>query len=184
MHISDWQLRRANETLEAGGIIAYPTETVYGLGCDPDDEVAVIELLLLKQRPLEKGLILIASDFNQLQDYIQPLTSEQLERCEEHWPGPVTLVLPVAEEVSPLLTGGRDTIAVRVSEHPVVRSLCDTFGGPIVSTSANISRLKPARHAYEVHWQLPEVDYVMAGHCDPKARPSRIIDVTSGDVLR
>lgn len=184
MHISEWQLRRASETLLAGGLLAYPTETVFGLGCDPDDDEAVIDLLIVKQRPVDKGLILVAADFNQLQDYIQPLSPEQLKLCEQHWPGPVTLVLPAADETSPLLTGGRDTVAVRVSAHPAVQALCEAFGGPIVSTSANIAGLKPARHAYQVRWQLPEVDYVMAGHCDANARPSRIIDANSGDILR
>lgn len=184
MHISEWQLRRATETLFAGGLLAYPTETVYGLGCDPDDDIAIIELLMLKQRPVSKGLILVAADFNQLQDYIQPLSPEQLKLCEQHWPGPVTLVLPASEEVSPLLTGGRETIAVRVSAHPIVQSICEAFGGPVVSTSANVTRLRPARNVHQVRWQLPEVDYVMAGHCDPDASPSRIIDATSGEVLR
>lgn len=184
MTAPSWRLRRAVQTLEAGGIIAYPTEAVFGVGCDPWDDDALIDLLTIKQRPWHKGLILIAADFNQLQDFIQPLAAETLKQVQQSWPGPVTWLLPVREEVSPLLTGEHDTIAVRVSAHPLVRELCEAFGGAIVSTSANIAGLRPAKNVHQVRWQLPEVDYVLPGALGGATKPSEIRDARTGAKLR
>ncbi len=178
------RLRRAVHTLESGGIIAYPTEAVFGVGCDPWDDDALIELLDLKQRPWEKGLILIASDFNQLQEFIQPVEAETLQQLQQSWPGPVTWLLPAREEVSPLLTGEHDTIAVRVTAHPLTRRLCEAFGGAIVSTSANITGLRPAKNVHQVRWQLPELDYVLPGALGGATQPSQIRDARTGAILR
>lgn len=184
MMSNNWRLRRAVQTLNDGGIIAYPTEAVYGLGCDPWDEEALIELLLLKQRPWEKGLILIASDFNQLQDFIQPVDADMLKQLQQTWPGPVTWLLPVREEVSALLTGDHDCIAVRVTAHPLTRQLCEAYGGPVVSTSANITGLRPAMNVHQVRWQLPDVDYVLPGSLGGASQPSQIRDARTGEILR
>ncbi|MTI63539.1 Sua5/YciO/YrdC/YwlC family protein [Methylophaga sp.] len=180
----NWRLRRAVETLEAGGIIAYPTEAVYGVGCDPWDEDALLDLLEIKQRPWEKGLILIASDFNQLQDFIQPVPADILKQLQQSWPGPVTWLLPVRDEVSELLTGVHDTIAVRVTAHQQTRDLCEAFGGAIVSTSANVAGVRPAKNVHQVRWQLPGLDYVMPGSLGGATRPSQIRDARTGAILR
>jgi L-threonylcarbamoyladenylate synthase len=95
--MSSWSIRQAVKTIRKGGVIAYPTEAVFGLGCDPWDEMAVARILDIKQRPWQKGLILIASDFNQLTDFIAPLSTETLQQLEDTWPGPVTWLLPAAE---------------------------------------------------------------------------------------
>lgn len=181
---SQFKLRQALLTLEAGGIIAYPTEAIYGIGCDPEDDDALLEILWLKQRPPEKGLILIAADFNQLQDYIEPLPVDVLTKVLDSWPGANTWLVPVKPDVSPLLTGGRQTLAVRVTDHPIAAELCRQFGGPLVSTSANLNGLKPAKNAYQVRWQLPEVDYVMTGPCGGLKKPSTIRDAMTNEVLR
>jgi L-threonylcarbamoyladenylate synthase len=165
-------------------VIAYPTEAVYGIGCDPWNEDAVATVLELKQRPWHKGLILVASNFNQLQEFIQPVSATLLAELQQTWPGPVTWVLPVRDNVPAWITGEHDTIAVRVSAHPLVQQLCDAFGGAIVSTSANLSGLKPARTAYQVRWQLPEVDFVFAGNVGGADKPSQIRDGKSGAILR
>ncbi|MDT8311084.1 MAG: Sua5/YciO/YrdC/YwlC family protein [Methylophaga sp.] len=183
-NFSQFKLRQALLTLEAGGTIAYPTEAIYGVGCDPEDDDALLEILWLKQRPPEKGLILIAADFNQLQDYIEPLSADVLKKMLNSWPGPNTWLVPVKPDVSPLVTGGRDTIAVRVTDHPIAAELCRQFGGPLVSTSANLTGLKPAKNAYQVRWQLPEVDYVMTGPCGGLKQPSNIRDALTDEVLR
>jgi L-threonylcarbamoyladenylate synthase len=182
--MSYWKLKNAVDTLELGGVIAYPTEAVYGLGCDPEDEDAVLEILEIKQRPWEKGLILIAADFNQLQDYIEPVEADLLEQLEQSWPGPVTWVLPAREEVSPLLRGEHNTIAVRVTAHRQTAELCRLFGGPIVSTSANIAGQPPARTAHQVRWKVPGVDYVLSGSCSGSDKPTQIRDGLSGAILR
>lgn len=181
---SQFKLRQALLTLEAGGIVAYPTEAIYGIGCDPEDDDALLEILWLKQRPPEKGLILIAADFNQLQDYIEPLPAEVLSKVLKSWPGANTWLVPVKQDVSPLLTGGRQTLAVRVTDHPIAAELCRQFGGPLVSTSANLTGLKPAKNAFQVRWQLPEVDYVMTGPCGGLKQPSTIRDAMTNEVLR
>ena len=122
--------------LKQGEVIGYPTEGVFGVGCDPDNQAAVYKLLALKQRPIEKGLILIAADYEQLLPYIDAsqLTPLQLQAVMATWPGPVTWVMPTQPHVAAFLTGQFSTIAVRVSDHPLVQQLCREFGKPITST--------------------------------------------------
>jgi L-threonylcarbamoyladenylate synthase len=180
----NWRLRQAVRTLQRGGIIAYPTEAVFGIGCDPWNEAAVLELLALKQRSWTKGLILIASDFNQLQAFIKPVSPEVLQQLQQSWPGPMTWLLPARKEVPRYLTGLHDSIAVRVTAHPLASRLCEAFGGAIVSTSANLSGLRPARNVHQVRWQLPELDYVLPGACGGAAKPSQIRDAISGEIIR
>lgn len=171
--------------LKQGGVIAYPTEAVFGLGCDPDNEAALDRLLKIKQRPAEKGLIIIASSIEQLEPYIQPLTSEQLNKLAASWPGPVTWLLPVKAAVSGLLRGIHSTIATRVTSHPVASELCRQFGKPVVSTSANIVGQEPARSVGEVNKQFGDVlDYVLDGEVDRKARPSEIRDLITDKIIR
>jgi len=129
--------------IKAGELIAYPTEAIYGLGCDPRNQAALSQLLELKSRASNKGLILVASDTTQLEPFIDTHNPTLLERASSSWPGPVTWIMPAAKRCHPLLTGGRPTIAVRVSDHPVVRELCTLCEHALVSTSANISGEKP-----------------------------------------
>ena len=182
--MSGFRLRQAVQILNAGGLVAYPTEAVYGLGCDPWNAEAVQRLLALKQRPWQKGLILIAADFNQLQDFIQPLSATTLAQLQQTWPGPVTWLLPARDTVPDWLTGEHDTIAVRVSAHPVVQDLCRAFAGAIVSTSANLTGLVPARAAYQVRWQLPQIDFVLPGNVGGAKNPSQIRDAQTGEIIR
>jgi L-threonylcarbamoyladenylate synthase len=182
--MSSWTIRQAVRTLRSGGVIAYPTEAVFGLGCDPWDETAVLKLLDIKQRPWHKGLILIASDFNQLTDFIAPLTPETLKQIEATWPGPVTWLLPAKDTTPDYLTGQHDTIAVRVTAHPIARELCQAAGHALVSTSANIAGLTPANTLRQVRWQLPNIDTIVAGHCGEATQPSQIRDAETGALIR
>jgi L-threonylcarbamoyladenylate synthase len=170
--------------LRAGGIVAYPTEAVYGLGCDPLNQDAVYRLLAIKQRPLEKGLILIASRFEQLAPFVQPPADEVRRRLRETWPGPVTWLLPAAPATPHWLRGTHRSLAVRVTAHPLAAALCDAFGGPIVSTSANPAGRPPARSALQARLRCPGVDMVMHGATGRLARPTPIRDAVSGAVLR
>lgn len=133
---SPFKIKAAVRHLKAGAIVAYPTEAVYGLGCDPLNEAAVMSLLDIKQRPIEKGLILIASSLAQLSPYLV-LDQTLLQRITATWPGPVTWVIPAQSWVPYWLTGAHDSLAVRVTSHPIALDLCAQFGGPLVSTSAN-----------------------------------------------
>ena len=172
--------------LRAGGVIAHPTEAVYGLGCDPDDEQAVRRILALKRRPAAKGLILIAADFEQLRPWLLPLGTADLERVRAAWPGPVTWLLPARPEVPRWLRGDHDTLAVRVTAHPLSAQLCRAFGKPLVSTSANRASRPPARTALAVRRQLGRrgVDLILNGRLGGSSRPSEIRDLASGRVIR
>lgn len=178
------QLRLAARVLRRGGIVGYPTEGVYGLGCDPLHGEVVLRLLALKRRPFEKGLILIGATFAQLAPFARP-DAGQLARASAAWPGPVTWVLPAAPGVPPWLTGGRDSIAVRVTAHPTAAALCRSFGGALVSTSANVSGRPPARSGLGVRKVFGSaVEMVVSGAERTRPRPSEIRDASTGRVLR
>ncbi|MFM5416230.1 Sua5/YciO/YrdC/YwlC family protein [Aeromonas dhakensis] len=173
--------------LQHDGVIAYATEAVFGLGCDPDSEAAVQRLLAIKQRPVEKGLILIAADLAQLQDYIDldQLTSEQLARVEASWPGPFTWIMPARPDTPAWLTGQFDTLAVRVTAHPQVQALCCAFGKPLVSTSANLTGEEPARRVADIGELLAsQLAYILPGEVGGQANPSEIKDARTGAVIR
>ena len=176
-----------------GGVVAYPTEAVFGLGCDPSNTAAVARLLKAKQRDRNKGLILVASRQAQLNAYMASVTAEQQQRLDKAWPGPVTFIVPTAEGASTILTGARKTIAVRVSQHPIVVALCDACGSALVSTSANLSGRTPFRT--ETEWltasrtgtdrQLFEhIDMLLLGKVGTRDKPSDIIDLQTGQHLR
>lgn len=172
--------------LRQSAVIAYPTEAVFGLGCDPDSEAAVMQLLALKRRPVDKGLILIAADYLQLTPYIadEQLSPQQKERMFSHWPGPVTWVLPARQDTPRWLTGRFSSLAVRVSDHPDVVALCRAFAKPLVSTSANLSGLPPCRNVAEVLAQFGEDFPVLAGETGGRQNPSEIRDVLTGELIR
>lgn len=174
------------ETLKQQQVIAYPTEAVFGVGCDPDSEVAVNRLLTLKQRPVEKGLILIAASFEQLKPYIDDtaLHEEQRETVFSCWPGPVTFVFPAKPSTPRWLTGKFDSLAVRVTDHPLVVQLCKAFGKPLVSTSANLTGLPPCRTAQEVLEQFGDAFPVLKGSTGGRQNPSEIRDALTGELFR
>jgi L-threonylcarbamoyladenylate synthase len=170
----------------SGQTIAYPTEAVFGLGCDPDNDEAIARILSIKTRPQDKGVILIASQLAQLTRYvdISALTTEQWDTVQATWPGPYTWIIPKRTEVSELLSGGRATLAVRLSAHPVVRQLCDAVDKPMVSTSANPSGLEPARDIHKIAEYFADSVFVVDGPVDRTAQPSKIQDAVTGQVLR
>ena len=181
---SPYRLRLAARTLRAGGVIAYPTEAVFGLGCDPLNRDAVMRLLHIKQRPVAKGLILIASEFAQLRPYVQTPDAALQRRLEADWPGPVTWLLAARAETPRWLRGTHDSIAVRVTAHRGAAALCDAFGGALVSTSANLRARPPARSALQVRRRCPGVDLILNGPTDGRRRPSEIRDARNGELIR
>lgn len=186
MHkINSWKIRQACHVLEAGGVIAYPTEAVYGLGCDPLNAAAVYRILSIKQRPVHKGLILVAANLQQLKPYIQPLTDEQSMRIQQSWPGPTSWIVPVNPEVPIWIRGTHSSLAVRVSAHPVVHALCEAIGGPIISTSANRSGLAPARSTLQIRQSLfIQPDFILNAPLGGADKPSEIRDLISGNIIR
>jgi len=178
---------KAADILRDGGVIAYATEAVFGLGCDPQNQAAIKKLLELKQRPVDKGLILIAGDEVQLHPYLDLPSIDAVvwQRVRASWPGPVTWLLPAAPGIPSLLRGDHATLAVRVSAHPQVAALCRSFGGALVSTSANLSGHAPARSASEVSEQFNDLlDAILPGETGGAEKPSEIRDARTGRILR
>jgi len=182
----DNQFNAVLDALKRQQVVAYPTEAVFGLGCDPDSEQAVEALLSLKQRPREKGLILIADDYQQVAPYIDDtqLSLAQKQRIWATWPGPVTWVMPAKKTTPDWLTGQFSSLAVRVTDHVLVKQLCRAFGKPLVSTSANLSGLSPCRDAEEVVAQFGQTFPVLRGDVGGRKNPSEIRDALSGNVIR
>jgi L-threonylcarbamoyladenylate synthase len=169
----------------AGGVIAYPTEAVYGIGCLPFDEAALLRVLAIKQRTARKGLIVVAATVEQLEPLAILPAGAIGREIRDRWPGPYTWIVPARAHVPALLTGGRPTIAVCVSDHPVVQRLCRRTGSALVSTSANFSGSAPARTALAVRRRLGgHLDYVLAGELGKAARPTEIRAAATGRVLR
>lgn len=185
MPINPWQLRHARRTIRRGGIIAYPTEGVYGLGCDPLNDRAVKRLLAIKHRPRDRGFIVIASAREQLAPFIRPLPDIVAKRVADTWPGPVTWILPAQANLPDWLTGGRQTIAARISAHPLVRALCQTCDRALISTSANLSGHRPAYSPLTVRRRMGQaVDFILAGPLGGRSKPTEIRDAVSARVIR
>jgi L-threonylcarbamoyladenylate synthase len=176
-------LARAVDVLLRGGVIAYPTEGVFGLGCLPDDHQAVQRVVEIKQRDAAKGLILIAANIEQLDGWLDLPVGKTLPEPEPQHP--VTWIVPAGPMVTPLLRGEHESIAVRLTTNPTAKALCEAVDSPLVSTSANLSGKPTARNRYVLHRQFAGVvDYVVPGDCGPASGPSEIRDLVSGRVLR
>lgn len=168
------KLQQALECLNQQGVIAYPTESVWGLGCLPEHEKALEKILSIKSRSWQKGLILVAANWPQLENWIEPLTQKQWQKIQAPQPRPTTWLLPCPDSISKNLRGIHKTLAVRVSEHSLIKALCEQ-AGPIVSTSANLQGLEPAKTALEVHKQFGgKLDYILAGELGSYGQPSNI----------
>ena len=177
----------ASPALRAGGVIAYPTEAVWGLGCDPANEAAVLKLLQLKQRAVEKGMILVAADLAQLEDWVRiyALPAERRAEVLASWPGANTWILPAGPRAPRWITGEHTGIAVRVSAHPLVAALCRAWGGPLVSTSANLAGQPPARSRAGLDPNLlRDLDGLVDGATGGLDQPTPIRDALTGHVLR
>lgn len=180
-----WRVARAARVVAAGGVVAYPTEGVYGLGCEPLDADAVARVRALKGRPDSKGFVLIASDPADLVGWLAPAGPAQWDRVLASWPGPVTWVVRARAWVPRWLTGGSGRLAVRVTSHPLARALAEAVGGPIVSTSANRVGAPPARSALSVRLRFgARVDAILAGALGGALGSSEIRDADTGAVLR
>lgn len=173
------------ERLRDGGVVAYPTEAVFGLGCDPFDEGAVERVLGLKGRARGQGLILLADDLRRLDELIQPAEPAQLARAQATWPGPVTWLFPASQRVPVWITGGRETVAVRVTAHPTAAALSQRFDGPLVSTSANLSGRPSIRDVAELERAFDGlIDGLVEGELGGLPRPTEIRDAATGALVR
>lgn len=174
----------ARAYLEAGKVIAYPTEGVWGIGCNPFDRRAVQRLLKIKGRVPDKGLILVAGSLAEVEPLLAGLPPGLYAKLQQSWPGPVTWLVPDNGVAPAWIRGKHDAVALRVSDHPVIREICQRFGGPIVSTSANRAGQPVARHPWQIRRQLPEVDLVVHGELGGRGRPSQIRDLVTDQLIR
>lgn len=178
-------LRDSVRVLHQGGVIAYATESVWGLGCDPFNQAAVERIMAIKGRDREKGLIVIAADMDQILPLLGELSLAQRGLLGNTWPGPVTWLAPVTAAVPGWLKGKHPTLALRVSAHPGVQQLCRAFGGPLVSTSANRSGRPPAKTALQVKMRMGHaVDAILPGTVGGARKPTEIRDLATLRVIR
>ena len=178
----DFQL--AVNALHQGEIIAYPTEGVYGLGCDPLNEKAVTRLCQIKQRQLSQGVIVIAASWEQVSPWTQDIEEQRLQTILARWPGPITWVFPASNKAPSWICGKHTSIALRITAHPVAQALCQQFG-PIVSTSANVHQQSPAQDAQSVQTIFKnKIATVVAGQIGSLSGPTPIWDAVTGKQLR
>jgi L-threonylcarbamoyladenylate synthase len=182
---SGFKIHLAAHHIRRGGIIAYPTEAVYGLGCDPFNGAAVLRLLELKKRLINKGLIIIAADFAQIEPFILPLLPPQLSQLQQSWPGPATWLIPAKPNLPRWILGEHRRIALRLTAHPVAHALCKAAGHAIVSTSANVSRQPPAKSPLTVRRYFhDQLDYILTGPLGGLDKPTPITDLLTGQPIR
>jgi len=182
--VSNFRVRNAARILESGGVIAYPTEGVYGIGCLPHNLDAVERILDIKGRKSAAGLILIAARPALLAGWILP-DREEFAALIQPTSHPTTWIVTANPAVSPLLTGGRSTLAVRITDHPLAAALSDLIDGPLVSTSANRSGKPTARSGLEARLKLGlSLDGVLYGPLGSAASPSEIRMAKGNQVIR
>ena len=182
--VSSWRVQQMAQVVRRGGVIAYPTEAVWGLGCDPWDSTAVFRLLELKQRPMSKGLILVADNIRQFDFLLAGLPQIWQDQLASTWPGPTTWLVPHQNRLPEWITGGHPGVAIRVSDHPLVRDLC-ALTGPLVSTSANPSGRPPALSRLRIEQYFAgQLDGVLDGRLGGRKNPSQIRDLLSGAQVR
>ncbi len=180
-----FRISYAVNCLQQGGVIAYPTEAVWGLGCDPMNEQAVASLLALKGRSEAKGLILIASSMEQLSPFLRGLDAGQRQVLKDSWPAATTWLVPDNGFAPAWIKGDFDSVALRVTAHPVAQSLCEAFGGPIVSSSANLQGKIPAKTRQRVQQYFPSsLATIVPGQAGKNAKPTQIKDLLSGATIR
>jgi L-threonylcarbamoyladenylate synthase len=182
--VNSWRVKQAAKAVRAGAVIAYPTEAVWGLGCDPWDEEAVNRLLMIKGRLMDKGLILVADNIRQFDFLFEDFPELWMDRMASTWPGPNTWLVPHQNLLPLWITGQHETVALRVSDHPLVRDLCAAVG-PLVSTSANPQGRPAARTRLRVQQYFSgQIDYVLGGNLGGRKNPSVIRDLATGHVVR
>lgn len=172
-------MERAVQVLKSGGVIAYPTETFYGLGARADSQKAIERIFEIKKRKEENPLLIIISSEDMLKDFVSDIPDTARELIKRFWPGGLTIVFRAKDTVLPLLTGGTGKIGIRLSSHPIARSIVDRLGVPITGTSANISGQAPPTTPEEVMKTIgTELDLIVDGGKTKGEKPSTLVDVT------
>lgn len=177
--------RLASRILLRGGVIAYPTEGVWGFGCLPRNEQGARRILKIKGRSAAKGMILVAARISQFSDYIEGLTQDQLDLLAASWPGPVTWLVPDNGSTPEWIVGDHDTVALRVSAHPIIQSICTQTKSALISTSANIAGRAPAQNSLQIRRSFGNVlDYIYPGELSQPGKPTEIRHLVDNSVVR
>lgn len=178
-------IKKAVQLLKSGDVIAYPTESVYGFGCDPFNPDAVAKLLQLKNREIKKGFILVATEWEQVEHLVAQVSPMLLSQIQNSWPGPTTWIFPVDPSVPEWICGNNGNIAIRISDHPIIRDICNAFDGPIISTSANTKGNIPTRDYFTTKMLFQnDVAFIVEGKTGGLRKPTTIKDAITGDILR
>lgn len=174
------------DIIRQGGLIAYPTEAVFGLGCDPRNQAAVQRLLFIKQRSIEKGLIVIAAQHSQLSDYIVLPDRALAVQLAQTWPGATTWLIEASQSAPVWIRGSHSTIAVRVSAHPACQQLCLATQSALVSTSANPTSYEPARTIATLcdYFSDTDIDAIFDAPLGQSLQPTEIRDSRSNRIIR
>ena len=178
------RISQAIEIVRQGGVIVYSTDTVLGLGCDPNNQIAVEKILWLKQRSVDKGLIFLVTGLNEMENFSKTLSTSQHEKINSSIDSkPTTWLLPANNKSPPWITGKQSSIAIRITQHRIAKQLCSAVGA-IVSTSANISKYPTIQNEQQIRsWFGPYIDYVILGP-PGTGQPSEIRDLITGKVVR
>jgi L-threonylcarbamoyladenylate synthase len=183
-----WRIKLVAQRLQQGAVIAYPTEGVWGLGCLPEFPEAVARILDLKQRSWEEGLILVAGNIEEVAPYLTAVSEGAFEELRRTWPAPVTFLVPDNGTAPEWIRGKHPTVALRVSDHPIIKAICAAVGGPIVSTSANPATRRPAMSRLQVRKYFlmgpAGIDYIVPGPLGDAVSPSEIRELSTGIIRR
>jgi len=178
-------IQEAVKALHHGDVIAYPTEAMYGLGCDPFNANAIAKILQLKHRSIDQGFILVAEHWDQIEPLVQPIEPAALYQALDTWPGPTTWVFPARPLVPQWIRGAHPGIAIRISDHPIVKMLCKAFDGPIVSTSANLHGQPPIRDYRTIKMTFgDQLDLIIEGNIGNQTQPTTIKNAVTSEVIR
>ncbi len=173
------------DALNTGHVIAYPTEAVYGVGCDPHNAQSIETIYALKKRPANKGFILISHHWDIIAPWISPLSPFRMEDILNTWPGPITWILPASPLLPPHLKNKNNTIAVRITAHPFSKTLCEAFNKPLVSTSANLAGHSPCYTPQCIQTTFSkDIAFIVDAPLGTLRCPTEIREGSTGNILR
>jgi len=179
LSVNDAAIARAAQIIRSGGLVAFPTETVYGLGADALNEDAVRKIFIAKERPFDDPLIVHIAAAQQLLLLARHIPQRAWELVKKFWPGPLTLVLPKTERVPAVTTGGLETVAVRMPGHPIARQLIELSGCPIAAPSANrFGRPSPTTAQHVLEDLDGRIELILDGGPTPIGVESTVLDLT------
>jgi len=174
-----------SDAIVKGKIIAYPTESVFGIGCDPENEQSINKIIEIKNRGKQKGLIIIADEVKKLSKFIHKDYLDLFIKKSDIESKPTTWIVPSSKHVLNLVKGEDSSVALRITQHPIASRICKYSNKAIISTSANISSKTPAKNSNEILMQFgEEIDIIVDGRVGDSIKPTQIVDLITNKVIR